>query len=212
MFFNSAFWLVILIIVLLGAGFILGRQFTKTRERKNTNISGRIREILPASEYACLVYHYSSVVQDSNSRSIINWNIPFTEKKIIFVIDGTIKLGLNGKDIAIKTDYNVIKIMLPQIRILSHELYPETLQVYNEKSGIFNRYKAKEHFELQAENKNVMADKLLANDDIFAQAREIAEQQFRSFLENLPGIRDVYSIIFQWKQDFLPEPALNSDQ
>jgi hypothetical protein len=193
----------ILVFIILLAGIVLGafigsKLLSKSKNRE-TNISSVVKEILPISEYACLVYHYSSVITDSQINRIFKINIPLTDKKLIFTIDGTIKLGIDGKKIKIDTLYKNIIINLPPIRILSHEMYPETVKVYDEKSSIFNRYSTKEHFELETQHKKTKEEELLQDKGIFMQAKQSAEQQFGMLLKNMPGIKDVYGIVFEWE-------------
>jgi hypothetical protein len=168
----------------------------KDREKKEVHIS--IKEILPVSEYACLVYRYSAVNKHSDSLPFIKWNMPFTEKKLIFSIDGTIKLGIDGKHIRIEPLAKKIVVHLPPIKILSHEIYPETVMIYDEKNNIFNHFTAKEHFRIELNHKNTIEEKLLSYEDIFIQAQEAAQTQFGSLLRNLPGVKDIYRIEFEW--------------
>jgi hypothetical protein len=168
----------------------------KSREKKEIHIS--IKEILPISEYACLVYRYSAVNKHSDSLPFIKWNMPFTEKKLIFSIDGTIKLGIDGKHIRIEPLVKKIVVHLPPIKILSHEIHPETAMIYDEKNNIFNHYTAKDHFRIELSHRNTIEERLFSNDDVFAQAQEAAQMQFGSLLQNLPGVKDVYRIEFEW--------------
>ena len=42
---------------------------------------------------------------------------------------------------------------MPQIKILSHEVYPETFSLYDEKAGLFNRYNAEDFNTIQMTHK-----------------------------------------------------------
>jgi hypothetical protein len=199
--FFSFLLITLLIVIILGMSFCLLKtaRANKNKEKKEIHIS--VKEILPISEYACLVYRYSAVNKHSDSIPFIKWNMPFTEKKLIFSIDGAVKLGIDGKDIKVESFMEKIIIYMPSIKILSHEVYPETVMVYDEKNNIFNHYTAKEHFAIELTHKNTIEEKLLTDESILVQARESAQMQFDSLLRNLPGIKNVYSVIFEWDNE-----------
>jgi uncharacterized protein YneF (UPF0154 family) len=168
-------------------------------KESNINITSTIKEILPNAEYSSLVYHYSSVITHSDVYKFYDINIPFTEKKAIYTIDGTIKLGLNCNDISVDSSYNNIVVRMPAIKILSHEIYPETFSLYDEHTSIFNRYTLQDANDIQMANKNEMEEKVRNNLGLFIQARQAAEQQFRLFIESIPGVKNQYDIVFEWQ-------------
>lgn len=202
---------IIIIIVSIGFGLFLGFKLklnflgAKTGAditSKNTaiDITSTVMEILPAAEYTSLVYHYSSVITNSEVKKLFNFHIPLSEKKAIYTIDGTIKLGFDCRNITIKSQYNNIILNMPGIIILSHEIYPETFSLFDEKTSLFNRYSLKDANDIQMEHKKEMEEKINGNYGLFTQARQSAEQQFRLFLESVPEIRDNnYTIVFEWR-------------
>ncbi|MDR0316797.1 MAG: DUF4230 domain-containing protein [Treponema sp.] len=197
----------VLIILILGivAGIAGGLfisnnlNFDFFNKETSMNITSTVKEILPNAEYASLVYHYSSVITHSDSNKFFDFNIPFTEKKAIYTIDGTVKLGLNCKDISIDNRYNNIILRMPAIKILSHEMFPETFSLYDEQTSIFNRYGLKDANDIQMAHKKEMEEKVSNNSGLFVQARQSAEQQFRLFIESIPGVKTQYGIVFEWQ-------------
>jgi hypothetical protein len=195
------------IIVCAAGGFLLRNKLNRFNKlnkpnilEKDTtiNITSTVKEILPAAEYSSLVYHYTSIITDFDVKKIFNINIPLTEKKAIYTIDGTIKLGFDCKDITVKDQYNNIILNMPKMAVLSHELYPETFSLYDEKTSLFNRYTLKDANDIQLEHKKEMEEKVKENHGLYTQARQSAERQFRLFLENIPEIKDKYTIVFEW--------------
>jgi hypothetical protein len=203
----------IVIVVCTGGGLLLGNKLKFNilgifgrntgadiiSSDTTINITSTVKEILPGAEYACLVYHYSSVITDSNVKKLFGFNVPLSEKKAIYTIDGTIKLGFDCKNITIENQYDNIILNMPKIIILSHEIYPETFSLYDEKTSLFNRYGLKDANDIQLEHKKEMEEKIKSNPGLFTQARQSAEQQFRLFLESIPEIRDKYTIVFEWE-------------
>ena len=191
----------IVIALCIGAGFFAGNKFKAgfLSDDAEIDIRSTVKQVLPASEYASLVYHYSSVITHSDVKTLFDHAIPLTEKKLIYVIDGTIKLGFDGKDIQVDKGYNQIILRMPPIKILSHEIYPETFSLYDEKSGLFNRYNAEDFNAIQMTHKKDQEQKVNENAGLFTQARQSAEHQFRVFLENLPAAQNDQTIVFEWE-------------
>jgi hypothetical protein len=87
---------------------------------------------------------------------------------------------------------------MPRIKILSHEIYPETFSLYDEKTTVFNKYTLKDANTIQRANKSEMELKVRQNRGLYVQAMKYAEEQFTKMLENLPGIKGKYEIMFEW--------------
>lgn len=174
-----------------------------------------VKEVLPIGEYASLAYHYTSVVKDVNTRDIRGWTIPFTTRKYLFTYDGTMKLGMDGSLIRVEEKPSVpadgtsarpaIHIILPPIKILSHEIAEDSIEVFEQSQTIFNEIKIEDAFKVTADRKREMEEKVMAGSAV-NEARVSAEQQFGALLRSLPGIRDAYEVVFVW-QDAAETPA-----
>jgi len=197
-------------------GFLMGKgkltfnplpQITEQSERSAHTI---LKEVLPIGEYASLAYHYSTVVKEINSRDIKGWTIPFTTRKYIFTYDGIMKLGIDGRQIRIEEDLPdsagiagssnlpVIRIILPPIKILSHEIIDKSIEVFEQSQTIFNEIKLADAFTVTAERKRELEETVMAGSAV-QEAQISAEQQFSALLKNLPGIRDNYDLVFIWQ-------------
>jgi hypothetical protein len=165
-----------------------------------------IKEILPIGEYASLAYHYTSVVKDVNSKDINGWTIPFTTRKYIFTYNGTMKLGIDGTKIQIKEEKDagnglpVIVITLPPIKILSHEIIDNSIEVFDQSQTIFNEINIQDAFKVTAERKRELETSVMGG-DVVKDARASTEQQLGVLLRSLPGIRGVYEVVFVWQDD-----------
>ncbi|MCL2776235.1 MAG: DUF4230 domain-containing protein [Oscillospiraceae bacterium] len=195
-------YLVILLVLILflSAGIFIGVKIGGkiVEKESNININATVKEILPAAEYASLVYQYTSVITHSEAVELFGVGIPLTGKKAIYTIDGAIKLGFNCEDIKIDISYGNIILHMPKIKILSHEIYPETFSLYDETTSLFNRYTLKDANSIQLANKSEMELKVRQNRGLYVQAKTSAEEQFRKLLESVPGIKDKYRIVFEW--------------
>ena len=148
------------------------------------DLESALKQALPVSEYTCLVYHYSDVI---------------TEKKAIYTVEGTVIFGFNGDDIKIDLSDAIIIVQIPSIKIVSHEILPDSLYLYDESPGLFNRYTRNDAQTIimnhKAEKERTVRESL----SLFNQAKESTERQFRALLENLSAIQGKYRIIFEWK-------------
>jgi len=194
--------LLLLLAALAAIGFLVGRSLYGGGQviapKQETSIHVTVREVFPAAEFISLVYRYTSVIKDVNTKEMFGIPLPGTEKKMLAVIDGTIKLGINCKDMVIDTvRTDTIFIKFPPIKILAHELHPETAEVYDQKNGIFNKYRATDHFALEARQKAETELNVRSNRDIIMQARAATEYAFKSFLHAIP-VLDTIPVAFRW--------------
>jgi len=160
-----------------------------------TNITTVVKEILPASEYVCLIYNYQSIMQRSyNPGSWLN------ARNLLIVLDGTIKLGFNCNDIEVKERGSQLIINMPPVKILAHEQYPERARSYElAGGGILPRsITPQEVLNLLGDSKLEKDKQVQENTDLLEQARAAAESLFKPLLEFNPSIRGNYDIIFNW--------------
>ena len=200
------FRIVVILAILLAVataaiGFLIGRPSggsSYVTPRQETSIHTTVRAVLPAAEFVSLHYRYTSVIKDAISKEMFGIPIPGTEKKMLAMIDGTIKLGINCKDIKIDTSRSdTLFLKLPPIKIISHELHPETAEVYDQKDGIFNKYRASDQFALEAKQKAEVELDVRANRELILQARAATEYAFKSFLQGLPVLNTI-PVAFKW--------------
>jgi hypothetical protein len=186
---------ILFLILLVGVVWIAARKPLVLKQIIETNISSVVKEILPASEYVCLVYNYQSISQRAyNPGSWLN------ARNILIVLDGTIKLGFNCEDIAVQQNGSSLIIVMPKIKILAHEQYPERSKTYDlAGGGIFPRsIKPQEVLDLLGDSKHEQEKQVEENEELKKQARDATESLFKPLLELNPLIREKYSIVFKW--------------
>ena len=215
----------VIIGLLVTIGFLLGwgkkniSIVPVITEKSDISAHTVIREVLPIGEYASLAYHYTSVVKDINAKDVKGWTIPFTTRKYIFTYDGRIKLGIDGRQIRIEAPEEengtetgsdaaetdtaagrlpVIRIILPPIKILSHEVIDDSIEIFEQTQTIFNEIKIADAFKVTADRKRELEEKVMAGTAV-KDAETSLEQQFGTLLKSLPGIKDVYDLEFVWQ-------------
>jgi hypothetical protein len=223
---KKTIFLVVLIVIIVGLllviGFLLGGKKlgfnipALVTEQSDISAHTVVKEVLPIGEYASLAYHYTSVVKDINARDIKGWTIPFTTRKYIFTYDGTMKLGIDGSKIRVEDaaadtagagtvavdpaaaePEKVLRIILPPIKILSHEVMDDSIEVFEQSQTIFNEIKLDDAFKVTADRKRELEEKVMAG-TVVDEAKASLEQQFGNLLKGLPGIRD-YDLVFVWE-------------
>jgi hypothetical protein len=205
-FLLPAVLIIIIVALLLAVGYLLkGRQLglpvPESLTRSEISAHTVIKEALPIGEYASLAYHYTSVVKDINSKDLNGWTIPFTTRKYLFTYDGIMKLGIDGTKVRVEEvpgSLNVIRIILPPIQILSHEINDDSIEVFEQSQTIFNEIKIEEAFKVTADRKREMEEKVLSGSAV-DDAKASLEQQFGSLLRGIPGIKDSYDLVFVWE-------------
>ena len=187
---------IVLFLVLLGAViWAAARKPLIIKQLIETNVSTVVKEILPASEYVCLVYNYQSITHRSYNPG--NW---LNARYLLVVLDGTIKLGFNCTEIRIEESGKNLILFMPPVKILAHEQYPERARSFElAGGGILPRaVRPQEILDLLGDSKIEQEVLVEENEELLHQAREAAEALFKPLLELNPSIRGQYSIEFRW--------------
>jgi hypothetical protein len=177
----------------------------KIEEKSEISAHTTIKEVLPIAEYAALAYHYTSVVKDVNARDIKGWTIPFTTRRYIFTFDGKIRLGIDGNQIRVEEVLQdeaaalpIIRIYLPPIKILSHEVMDDSIEVFEQTQTIFNGLKIADAFNVTADRKREMEEKVMAS-SLVKEAEASAELHLGALIGSLPVIKGKYELEFVWQ-------------
>lgn len=149
----------ILIVVLLLALIFLG--FGYYRENKERRVDDKIitSKIEGVKELTTLKYSYTNMAQFENSNKFYGYDIPFTEKKFIVAYDGVINFGVDLDDMDVNVSGKNINIKLPDSKVLSHEIYEDSLKVFDQKTSIFNPIKAEDYNDFSKNQKKKNREK-----------------------------------------------------
>ena len=118
--------LVTSIVSIVGCTFVMSN---------NTTVSlGNIGELATQAGY------YMNVQTIEEASELWGWEIPMTDSKYIFSYNGVVKAGIDFTDIQFDIDKadKKITVTMPEIRILSNEVDPNSFRIYHEKDNIFN--------------------------------------------------------------------------
>ena len=162
-------------------------------------IEERIR---PLAELATLLYSYTDVGEFSEQNTIMwfgmEMTLPLTTKSFLIWYDCEMKIGLDTSQISVQLDdaEGVLTLVLPQAQLISHVIHEDSVKVYDEKDGLFNRINITDYTEFIVAQKQTMEDRAYQS-GLFTQAQQNAEAMISTLLKTLPGVEGAYSIEFQ---------------
>lgn len=154
-------------------------------------------EIDSIGELASIEYLFTDAAVYSDSKQIKDWDIPVTEKSFSVKWDGTIKAGIELKqvEIEIREEEKAIFISVPKAKILSYEVNQDTYEVVYEKDNVFNPLKIEDKVGLDKKTEEAMKERAIEN-GLLEKAQKNAEDILFRLVNSLPGVKDNYTVTF----------------
>lgn len=185
--------LVAVLVLILAAAALGFRKFIFI-DNKTTKIG--FEDI---GELATQVAYCTEVNVTQASRDFFGVTIPFTESKYIYSYDIEIKAGLNFCDIEWSVDEptSTIHVTLPEIKILSSSIDPDSFQLYHEAESIFRKITMEENNAALASLKEAAEQDAIAN-GLMENAQENAKAILTGFFGGVYDLNQ-YTIQFHSK-------------
>ena len=148
---------------LVGAACFLTGRYGAGKTEKEPEISAVVLEnrLAEISELASITYNYTNMAQFESSNDFYGMKVPFTTKKFILTYDGVIKAGIDLSQAKVETSGETVRVRLPEAQILSHEIDESSVEVFDEKTSIFNPFTVEDFTAFQAAQKTIMEEKAL---------------------------------------------------
>jgi hypothetical protein len=162
---------VILAIVCFAVGFFSGGREEKPPVLSSITVENQLQQI---SQLATIRYSYTNMGQFENSNEFYGIKLPFTTKSFIVAYDGTITAGVDLTKAKVTVTDQKVTIALPAPQILSHEVDPNSLEVFDETTSIFNPITIEDYTGFQADQQGVMEEKAIQG-GLLTQAKDQAE-------------------------------------
>lgn len=162
---------VILAIVCFAVGFFSGGREEKPPVLSSITVENQLQQI---SQLATIRYSYTNMGQFENSNEFYGIKLPFTTKRFIVAYDGTITAGVDLTKAKVTVTDQKVTIALPAPQILSHEVDPNSLEVFDETTSIFNPITIEDYTGFQADQQGVMEEKAIQG-GLLTQAKDQAE-------------------------------------
>jgi len=185
-------WLGILLCALVGGACFLGGRWS-AGQSENTQIDAVVlqNQLTEIRELATVTYAYTNMAQFENSNDFYGVKIPFTTKSFILTYDGTIKAGVDLDGAAVDISGTTVTVTLPEARILSHEIDEGSVEVFDEKTSIFNPFTVEDFTSFQADQKAAMEERALSR-GLLEEARSKAVSSVKQLLA--AALPDTYTV------------------
>lgn len=164
-------------------GYFSGLKSAGSEQR---NISAVVvkNELAAMSELGTMTYAYTELGTYENRKLFYGAKLPFTEKSFILTYDGIIKAGIDMTAAEVELKEQTLKVVLPTAKILSHEIDEESVQLYDEKTSIFNPFTVEDYTEFYADQKK-RAEKKALERGLLTEAQKQAETIVTGLLTEL---------------------------
>lgn len=172
---------VVLAILCFAVGFFSGGRQEKPPVLSSITVQNQLQQI---SQLATVRYSYTNMGQFENSNEFYGIKLPFTTKRFIVAYDGVITAGVDLSQAQVTVTDQKVTISLPAPQILSHEVDPNSLEVFDETTSIFNPITIEDYNGFQADQQGVMEDKAIQG-GLLTQAKDQAETAISGLLASL---------------------------
>ena len=177
----------IIIILLIGlalfAAFFYGKKQMKSEMEPEITSSLIYNKLVSAKELTTLKYHYTNMGHFENQNTFYGYKVPFTSKEFIVSYEGLINAGIDLNKMKVDVGDKSIEVRIPAAEILSHEIYEDSLKVYDERESIFNRIDIEDYNDFSKDQKSEIEKKAIKKGLL----KEADEESKRAIEEILMG-------------------------
>lgn len=138
------------------AGYRLGRRSAGATPRATPSIIVLRQQLQRLAELATVSYRYTDLARHDKTASLLGLKMPFGASHVSLLYSGTVKAGYDLAQAHIEVDRGTVRLLLPEPRVLSHEIDPSTLRVVDEHTGLLTRIKADDLVAFCAEHKDAV--------------------------------------------------------
>ena len=151
-------------------------------------------ELRKIAELTVMEYDYKDAVNFKDGLKIgqISIPIPLTQKEAVMTYEGRIRIGIDAKELEIRTDsgpdgsIRKVTVMIPETKILSHEMDRESFNLILEKSGIMNGISTDDYNLLETTARERIEERVRSS-DLFERAEEQLKEVLTRYLAALHG-------------------------
>lgn len=156
---------ILIIILLIGlalfAAFFYGKKKMKSEMEPEITSSLIYNKLVSAKELTTLKYHYTNMGHFENQNTFYGYKVPFTSKEFIVSYEGLINAGIDLNKMKVNVGDKSIEVRIPAAEILSHEIYEDSLKVYDERESIFNRIDIEDYNDFSKDQKSEIEKKAI---------------------------------------------------
>lgn len=157
---SKPFLMLIFTIIILSLGFF---TLHSVKQKKVATSSMVQEKLMKIQELATAKYSYTKILEVKNDKVVSGFTLPFTQKYFLLQFDGYMKVGvdLSKAKIKVDDDKKSITVEIPKSKVLDHVINQESIKIYDEKSGLFNKLQLQDMIdEITSQKKNVEEEML----------------------------------------------------
>lgn len=177
------FIIILLIGLALFAAFFYGKKQMRSEMEPEITSSLIYNKLVSAKELTTLKYHYTNMGHFENQNTFYGYKVPFTSKEFIVSYEGLINAGIDLNKMKVNVGDKSIEVRIPAAEILSHEIYEDSLKVYDERESIFNRIDIEDYNDFSKDQKSEIEKKAIKKGLL----KEADEESKRAIEEILMG-------------------------
>ena len=148
-------------------------------------------------ELATIRYFYTNATRREASKTWLwGWTMPFSDTSLLAAYDGTIKAGIDLREVKFSISGKKITVIVPHSTILDNYIPQETINVLEVKDGLFNKITFDDYNQFIAEEREVMSEKAIGM-GLLSDADDAAQVVIKAFLKSIPGMED-YNLEFKF--------------
>lgn len=138
--------------------------------QKQIQVDAIREEVKQISKFCAYEYNYTEVMTFSDQNEFKGIKIPLTGNNFIATIEGKMNIGIDGEKvefIEIKDpDGKIVQVnlLIPKSEILDNYTDPESLEIYDERSNIFNPVNVTDYNNLLVKAQNTQKEKVQESD------------------------------------------------
>ena len=144
--------------VCFGAGFFTGGRSQEAPQLSSVTVEQQLQQI---SQLATTQYAYTNMGQFERGSDFYGIRIPFTTSRFIVSYSGVITAGVDLSQAQVEVTGEQVTVTLPAAQILSHEIDPDSLEVFDETRSIFNPITIEDYSGFQADQQGEIEEKAL---------------------------------------------------
>lgn len=167
---------------------------------KQVDISVINAEIQDIGELATVEYLYTDAAKFEDPKKLFGKELPFefTTKSFVVKWDGVIKAGVDITQVTEEADDTEKKIVvkLPKAKILSNDIDDDSVEVLDEKDGLFNSIKVEDVKSFDAVSKDDMEQRAI-DQGILEKASQNAKEMIEHLIQNDVTEESGYTVEFE---------------
>ncbi|MCI5920163.1 MAG: DUF4230 domain-containing protein [Roseburia sp.] len=167
---------------------------------KQVDISVINAEIQDIGELATVEYLYTDAAKFEDPKKLFGKELPFefTTKSFVVKWDGVIKAGVDITQVTAEADDTEKKIVvkLPKAKILSNDIDDDSVEVLDEKDGLFNSIKVEDVKSFDAVSKDDMEQRAI-DQGILEKASQNAKEMIEHLIQNDVTEESGYTVEFE---------------